>query len=77
VLVPATMRLLGRWNWWAPGPLQRWQARDGWTEAEERPPAAGPEATAGPAATAGPGTGAASATDSSAAPMLAGTGRPE
>ena len=20
-LVPATMRLLGRWNWWAPGPL--------------------------------------------------------
>ncbi|WP_027343815.1 MMPL family transporter [Hamadaea tsunoensis] len=21
VLVPATMRLLGRWNWWAPGPL--------------------------------------------------------
>ncbi|MEJ2578095.1 MAG: MMPL family transporter [Kineosporiaceae bacterium] len=71
VLVPATMRLLGRWNWWAPGPLQRWQARYGWTEAEERLPAAGP------AATAGPGTGAASATDSSAAPMLAGTGRPE
>jgi trehalose monomycolate/heme transporter len=21
VLVPATMRLLGRWNWWVPGPL--------------------------------------------------------
>ncbi|MCP2324907.1 RND superfamily putative drug exporter [Hamadaea flava] len=21
ILVPATMRLLGRWNWWAPGPL--------------------------------------------------------
>ena len=21
LLVPATMRLLGRWNWWAPGPL--------------------------------------------------------
>jgi RND superfamily putative drug exporter len=23
LLVPATMRLLGRWNWWAPGPLVR------------------------------------------------------
>jgi RND superfamily putative drug exporter len=21
LLVPATMRLLGKWNWWAPGPL--------------------------------------------------------
>ncbi|MER7004300.1 MMPL family transporter [Dactylosporangium sp. NPDC000555] len=23
LLVPATMTLLGRWNWWAPGPLRR------------------------------------------------------
>ncbi len=23
LLVPATMRLLGRWNWWAPAPLRR------------------------------------------------------
>ncbi len=23
LLVPAVMRLLGRWNWWAPGPLSR------------------------------------------------------
>ena len=23
LLVPALMRLLGRWNWWAPGPLRR------------------------------------------------------
>ena len=23
LLVPATMRLLGRANWWAPGPLRR------------------------------------------------------
>src|SRR5438093_678811 len=23
LLVPATMRLLGAWNWWAPGPLKR------------------------------------------------------
>ncbi|GAB1693906.1 MMPL family transporter [Krasilnikovia sp. M28-CT-15] len=29
LLVPATMRLLGRWNWWAPGPLGRLYARYG------------------------------------------------
>ena len=23
LLVPATMRLLGRWNWWVPGWLER------------------------------------------------------
>ena len=23
LLVPALMRLLGRWNWWAPAPLRR------------------------------------------------------
>ena len=23
LLVPATMSLLGKWNWWAPGPLRR------------------------------------------------------
>jgi RND superfamily putative drug exporter len=23
VLVPATMELMGRWNWWLPRPLQR------------------------------------------------------
>ena len=27
VLVPALMRLMGRWNWWAPGPLVRLHAR--------------------------------------------------
>ena len=27
LLVPATMRLLGRWNWWAPPVLARWHAR--------------------------------------------------
>jgi RND superfamily putative drug exporter len=27
LLVPATMRLLGRWNWWAPAPLARLYAR--------------------------------------------------
>ncbi len=35
MLVPATMRLLGRWNWWAPGPLQRWQNRYGWKESAD------------------------------------------
>jgi RND superfamily putative drug exporter len=29
LLVPATMRLLGRANWWAPGPLGRLYARYG------------------------------------------------
>jgi uncharacterized membrane protein YdfJ with MMPL/SSD domain len=29
LLVPATMRLLGRWNWWAPGPLARFYSRYG------------------------------------------------
>jgi RND superfamily putative drug exporter len=23
LLVPAAMRLMGRWNWWAPGPIVR------------------------------------------------------
>jgi RND superfamily putative drug exporter len=26
LLVPATMRLLGHWNWWAPAWLRRWVA---------------------------------------------------
>ena len=29
LLVPATMRLLGRWNWWAPAPLARFWERHG------------------------------------------------
>ena len=29
LLVPATMRLLGRVNWWAPGPMRRWWERHG------------------------------------------------
>ncbi len=32
LLVPATMKLLGRWNWWAPGPLARWWERHGFRE---------------------------------------------
>jgi RND superfamily putative drug exporter len=34
LLVPATMRLLGRANWWAPGPLRRFYARYGISESE-------------------------------------------
>jgi trehalose monomycolate/heme transporter len=34
LLVPATMRLLGRANWWAPGPLRRLYARYGISEPE-------------------------------------------
>jgi RND superfamily putative drug exporter len=33
LVVPATMRLLGNLNWWAPGPLARWQRRIGRAEA--------------------------------------------
>ena len=32
VLVPATMKLLGRWNWYAPGPMRRWWERHGFRE---------------------------------------------
>ncbi|WP_132212302.1 MMPL family transporter [Kribbella steppae] len=37
LLVPATMRLLGRANWWAPGPLVRWWERNGFRESAEGP----------------------------------------
>ena len=33
LLVPALMALLGKWNWWAPGPLRRLHARIGLSEA--------------------------------------------
>ena len=32
ILVPAFMRVLGRWNWWAPAPLARLHARIGVSE---------------------------------------------
>jgi RND superfamily putative drug exporter len=34
LLVPATMRLLGRWNWWIPAPLERFVASRVSSEAE-------------------------------------------
>ena len=33
LLVPALMRLCGRWNWWAPRPLRRFQQRHGFADA--------------------------------------------
>jgi uncharacterized membrane protein YdfJ with MMPL/SSD domain len=35
LLVPATMRLMGKWNWWAPGPLGRLASRLGFNHAED------------------------------------------
>jgi RND superfamily putative drug exporter len=35
LLVPATMRLLGNWNWWAPGPLGRLADRFGFSHVED------------------------------------------
>jgi uncharacterized membrane protein YdfJ with MMPL/SSD domain len=37
LLVPATMRLLGRANWWAPAPLRRFYARYGIREEDSGP----------------------------------------
>ncbi len=34
LLVPATMTILGEWNWWAPAPLRRLHQRIGLSEAE-------------------------------------------
>jgi trehalose monomycolate/heme transporter len=48
-LVPATMRLLGRANWWAPRPLRRLYARYGIREEGAAPPAPGPVAVPEPA----------------------------
>jgi putative drug exporter of the RND superfamily len=46
LLVPATMKLMGRWNWWAPRPLRRLHERFGIREeAREESPAVAPAAT--------------------------------
>jgi trehalose monomycolate/heme transporter len=42
LLVPATMRLLGRYNWWAPRPLARLWQRYGHREHDQAPAPAGP-----------------------------------
>jgi putative drug exporter of the RND superfamily len=38
LLVPATMRLMGRWNWWAPGILGRLVDRLGFSHVEDEDP---------------------------------------
>jgi RND superfamily putative drug exporter len=47
LLVPATMRLLGSANWWAPAPLKRFYDRHGLHEAED--PTAVPDSLPAPA----------------------------
>ena len=41
LLVPAAMRLMGRWNWWAPGPLGRLADRLGFSHVEDGAPVDG------------------------------------
>jgi putative drug exporter of the RND superfamily len=43
ILVPAFMRLAGRWNWWAPRPLARLHARIGLSEAPPARPIEAPD----------------------------------
>ena len=43
LLVPATMTMLGRWNWWAPAPLTRLHARIGLREHPLPDPALAPD----------------------------------
>lgn len=46
LLVPATMRLLGRAKWWAPAPMARWWRRHGFREeGPSRKPLPAPELT--------------------------------
>jgi RND superfamily putative drug exporter len=49
LLVPATMTLLGRYNWWAPGPLRRLHKRIGLSESPTGPPAGAPGGIGAPA----------------------------
>jgi RND superfamily putative drug exporter len=38
ILVPAFMRVMGRWNWWAPAWVQRAVAKLGLYEGPAKPP---------------------------------------
>ena len=53
LLVPAAMRLMGRWNWWAPGPLGRLADRLGFSHVEDEPVPASAAPTSTPAGYAG------------------------
>ena len=48
LLVPATMRLLGRWNWWAPGPLAGSTAATACSESDAPAPERAPEPAGAP-----------------------------
>jgi putative drug exporter of the RND superfamily len=51
LLVPATMRLMGKWNWWAPGIFGRFADRLGFSHVEDdEPPSPDPDAAPGTAA---------------------------
>lgn len=49
LLVPATMRLMGDWNWWAPGILGRLVDRLGFSHVEGDEPGPRPEPRPEPA----------------------------
>jgi RND superfamily putative drug exporter len=53
ILVPATMTLLGEWNWWAPGPLRRLHQRLGLHETPAHPASLTGTASAGGGSRAG------------------------
>jgi putative drug exporter of the RND superfamily len=48
LLVPATMRLMGKWNWWAPGFLGRFADRLGFSHVEEEDDPGAPKPGAAP-----------------------------
>jgi RND superfamily putative drug exporter len=48
LLVPATMRLLGEWNWWAPGILGRLADRLGFSHVEDEEVVQAPDGSAEP-----------------------------
>jgi hypothetical protein len=51
LLVPATMKLMGHWNWWAPAPLRRVHERFGLHEPATVPPPTAADVTDAPPAT--------------------------
>jgi RND superfamily putative drug exporter len=57
LLVPATMKVMGRWNWWAPGPLARLHRRYGLREADAPAVPPAPRITVGTATGAAPAEG--------------------
>ncbi len=72
LVVPATMRLLGRWNWWAPAFMARFADRVGFSHVEDEAtiPTDGPRGgvsvpadPVGPATSATPGVGSVSGTN--------------